>query len=272
MSGRKRYPLRTARTAHGIRAQDLRSTGRKSWWSRRWIEVLEAMHLGARLGRAKQYALDGQVTELELIGSHVEARVMGSRPEAYRVSLDFTAVTPEGKAIRKISQEPMLLGRLFTDDLPTEIEEILRKDKVALFPELKPIGTDERGKAKYDVTMKCNCPDWMRPCKHLIAVMLLLGEEISRHPSTLLALRGVDIEDIVPPLVGRVAPRPPPPPLGQELLLAAASEPAPLLKRLGPIPFWRGERRCQEALSRIYTRVRPTALDAAQGHSIDLRP
>lgn len=29
----------------------------------------------------------------------------------------------------------------------------------------------------------------------------------------------------------------------------------PILKRLGPVPFWRGERRCLEQLEEIYRRV-----------------
>ena len=75
----KRYPLRVARGAHGIRAQDLRTLARKDWWARRWIASLEAMRLGPRFGRGRQYATDGQVTELMLDGPHVEATVVGSR-------------------------------------------------------------------------------------------------------------------------------------------------------------------------------------------------
>ena len=29
----------------------------------------------------------------------------------------------------------------------------------------------------------------------------------------------------------------------------------PILRRLGPIPFWRGEKRCLDALERIYRRA-----------------
>ena len=34
----------------------------------------------------------------------------------------------------------------------------------------------------------------------------------------------------------------------------------PILKRLGPIPFWRGEKKCLDELQRIYNR----AADAAE--------
>lgn len=29
----------------------------------------------------------------------------------------------------------------------------------------------------------------------------------------------------------------------------------PVLRRLGPVPFWRGEKRCLDALERIYRRA-----------------
>ena len=43
----------------------------------------------------------------------------------------------------------------------------------------------------------CSCPDYANPCKHVSAVLLLLGEEIARRPLTLLALRGVSEEELV---------------------------------------------------------------------------
>ena len=269
---RKRYPLRVARTAHGIRAQDLRTLVRTAWWARRWIAALEAMRLGPRLGRGRQYAVAGQVTDLMLEGPHVEAQVTGSRAEPYRISLDFTAVESEVVA-KTLQAEPMLLARLLTDDLPTEVEELLRAEGVPLFPRSEPLGKTPEGRPLYDVRMKCSCPDWARPCKHIVAVLFLLGEEIARRPATLLSLRGVDVDDLVPAeerdsvdplaLVGN--------PLPQDVLAGPGTDPAPILKRLGAVSFWRGEVRCLDALGKIYSRVRPVAVEAAQGKSIDLR-
>ena len=201
---RKRYPLRVARGAHGIRAQDLRTLACKDWWARRWIAALEAMRLGPRFGRGRQYATAGQVTELVLDGPHVEATVVGSREDPYRLTLDFTAATGEAqkRIAAAIATEPMLLGRLLTDDIPTEIETFFRTEGLPLFPQAAPLaghGVLDAPPTKpvYDVKMHCSCPDWSRPCKHLVAVMLLLGEEVAQRPSTLLSLRGIDLEDLL---------------------------------------------------------------------------
>jgi uncharacterized Zn finger protein len=38
--------------------------------------------------------------------------------------------------------------------------------------------------------MRCSCPDWEVPCKHLAAVCYVLAEEFDRDPFAMLAWRG----------------------------------------------------------------------------------
>ena len=40
----------------------------------------------------------------------------------------------------------------------------------------------------------------------------------------------------------------------------------PILRRLGPVPFWRGEKRCLDALERIYRRAIERASTLQQPH------
>ena len=189
---KKHYPVRIPRYAAGIRAQESRSGGAHTWWARRWLEVLERMGLGARLGRGKHYAVSGQVTGMRFEGPHVEAQVVGTRPDPYRVTIDFRV--PEGAAreaiVARIKGEPMIAARLIADDMPTEVEQAFRDCGIDFFPggKLAP--------GVYDMTTACSCPDYANPCKHVSAVLLILGEEIARRPMTLLELRGIAEEDI----------------------------------------------------------------------------
>ena len=189
---KKKYPVRIPRYAAGIRAQESRSGGARTWWARRWLEVLERMGLGARLGRGKHYAVSGQVTGMRFEGPHVEAQVVGTRPDPYRVTIDFRV--PEGAAreaiVSRIKGEPMIAARLIADDMPTEVEQAFRDCGLDFFPggKLAP--------GVYDMTTACSCPDYANPCKHVSAVLLILGEEIARRPMTLLELRGIAEEDI----------------------------------------------------------------------------
>ena len=254
----KRYPIRIPKAALGIRMGKVSKSG-ESWWARRWLASLEAMRLGARLGRGRTYALDGQVVELELDldEGRVSATVAGSRAEPYKAGLVFSRGGEKARAELggRIAAEPMIAGRLLAGDMPLDVAEMFQASGLALFP---AGGTKETG---YDIKMTCTCPDWSRPCKHLVAVMLLLGEEISRFPLTLLELRGVSIWD------GRVEP------VAQYYADAHATDtnPAPLIGRLGALALWRGFARFPERIVKIASRARPPALKAAAAKSIDLR-
>jgi uncharacterized Zn finger protein len=268
---KRQYPLRIPMAAHGIRAQGLRSSMSSIWWAKRWIKSLEAMRLGARLGRGKQYAISGQVTSLSIRGPEVTAEVQGSRKDPYRVSLLFNSLSDEGYAnvAKKLNANPMLAGRLFANDLPVEMEEIFKAEDTALFPAGK-LPSKEGEKPRFDVTMSCNCPDWSRPCKHIVSIMLLLCEEIAARPSTLLALRGLDIDELYPlpetrESDGLVSGLP------DVVDTSLEGRPDALAKRLGSVPFWRGERRFVDSLSSIFTRSAKTAKEALVPASIDLR-
>lgn len=259
-----KYPVRITRAANGIRAQDLRALNRGSWWARRWLNVLEDMHLGARLGRARQYATNGQITRLAIHANRVTAECMGSRPIPYQMSLEFLPLTPAAhRAITKqLRAEPMLLARLLNGDLPTDVEEIFRAQGAPLFPNTPNITLPPA--RKYDIAMHCSCPDWARPCKHLIAVMLLLGEDLAERPARLLSLRGLDLATLIPPATSSHS---------SSSLIPHPSSLTNLqpLTSLGTIPFWRGHEKFADALARIHKRVQPVAHAAASAQSIDLR-
>jgi len=190
---RKNFPVRIPRFASGIRAQESRSGSGRSWWSKEWLRRLEAMGLKGRLGRGRNYALSGQVTALRLAGPHIEAEVVGTRPDPYRVTIDFRVPDEaiQERIIAAIRREPMLVARLLADDLPSEVEKIFRDEGYELFPGGK------LGPGRYDMTTACSCPDYANPCKHSSAVLLLLGEEVARRPMTLLEFRGIQLEDLV---------------------------------------------------------------------------
>ena len=96
---KKKYPLRIPRAAAGIRAQESRTGGGRSWWAREWLAAIERMELGARLGRGKNYALSGQITAMQRAGPHVVATVVGSRADPYTVTIDFREPDAAARAL-----------------------------------------------------------------------------------------------------------------------------------------------------------------------------
>ncbi|WP_433551005.1 SWIM zinc finger family protein [Micromonospora zamorensis] len=165
----------------GLRARSARGAIGRSWWSRRFLEVLESFALGTRLTRGRSYARAGQVLSLDITPGRVNAVVQGSRPQPYQVSI---ALRPFSAALwsrieEELAGQAFFSARLLAGDLPDELEELF----VAAGAPLFPAAVDE-------LTQRCNCPDFAVPCKHLAATFYLLAEAFDADPFELLHWRG----------------------------------------------------------------------------------
>ena len=193
MSRRNLYPPRFPKFATGIRAQVRGDSAfARNWWWQKWVKIIERIGTGIRLGKGKNYAISGQVLELKIEGNQVKARVLGLRENPYEVVLTFRTPYAEQKAriVKKLRRDTITVARLLADDLPMAVEEGFREEGLELFP------GEKLAEGEYDMTVSCNCPDWANPCKHSIAVMYILGEEVARRPLTLLGLRGIGAEEL----------------------------------------------------------------------------
>ncbi|MDG4805501.1 SWIM zinc finger family protein [Micromonospora sp. WMMD1120] len=172
---------RPRRVDGGLRARSARGAIGQSWWSRRFLEVLESFALGTRLTRGRSYARAGQVLSLDVAPGRVSAVVQGSRPKPYQVSI---ALAPFPAALwsqieDELTGQAFFSARLLAGDLPGELEELFAAAGAPLFP----AGLDE-------LTQRCNCPDFAVPCKHLAATFYLLAEAFDADPFELLHWRG----------------------------------------------------------------------------------
>ena len=165
----------------GLRAKSKRGTIGETWWSQRFIEVLEDFHGGPRLARGRAYARRGQVIDMDVEAGEVGARVQGSRVRPYRVSIGVT-VLDDGDWARveeALASQAVFLARLLAGEMPHEIEDAFAATGLSLFPATAD-----------DLDTDCSCPDWENPCKHIAAVYYLLAEAFDRDPFLIFAWRG----------------------------------------------------------------------------------
>lgn len=271
---------KAAKPKGGIKAKSKRGAFGESWWAKRWNQVLESFNLGARLTRGRSYARGGYVLSIEVERGEVKAKVQGSMSKPYQISIELKTLTDaEWKNLAEaFSHQAIYAAKLLAGEMPPEIEEVFAAQKLSLFP--------ARGG---DLHTNCSCPDWSNPCKHIAAVYYLLGEEFDRDPFLLFKLRGKDRDEFISMLetnVGRT-PKPakalterPPQPLPskaelfwQEALLPddffgevqVPPMPAGLLRRLGDLPFWRGETDLVESLTAGYEAAANRGMDVFVG-------
>lgn len=160
---------------------DTYSQPNREWWAQRWIEVLESFGWIRRLARARIYAREGNVKSLEFKGHRVIARVQGTAPEPYKVTLSLDPFTDEqwGYVIESMSQQALFSAKLLSGEMPVSIEKVFTENGLSLFPF-----------TKFDIHSRCSCPDPANPCKHIGAVYYLLGDRFSEDPFVLFQLRG----------------------------------------------------------------------------------
>jgi len=287
-------PSQPRQVKGGIKAQTRQGAFAKSWWAKRWIAVLESFNIGARLGRGKRYAREGQVIAIEIGKGLITAVVQGSRAEPYRVKIGVRTLSGRDwkRLAEALGKQAIFTARLLAGEMPENIEEAFQSVGLSLFPHRRA-----------DLKTDCSCPDWSNPCKHIAAVYYLVGEEFDREPFLMFKLRGMEREQLVALVSGqrsrkggsaaRAATRAPRvesveasasgpdllasgprafwgeprgvDPGGADVQIPAVS--AALPRRLGNFPFWRGKEGFLTSVEMIYRQASPIGLRIFLGDS-----
>jgi uncharacterized Zn finger protein len=282
----------------GIKAHSRRGSFGRTWWARRWLDVLESLDLGGRLSRGRAYARRGQVLDITVEEGCVTASVQGSRKDPYAVTIrvDPLPAAVWRKVARVLGREARFAAKLLASEMPEDVEEAFTRAGASLLPS-----------SRSELRTECSCPDWSNPCKHIAAVHYLLGEEFDRDPFLIFRMRGLTREGLQAlleaesrhqgrgPAAGAIvtadagpseAAEEPEPVIassddpqgsldtfwsGGELPPAdevrVPDPPPAVLARLGPFPFWRGREPIAAALEGAYLRASLRAVDVYVGLS-----
>lgn len=202
MAGRRwddpwqRYPASVPLPADGgLATSKRRGAMAATWWSQRFITVLESYGLGARLQRGRRYARSGQVLSLDIRAATVAAQVQGSRRTPYLVTISLPEPTSKQWAAidAALRAKVGFVARLLAGEVPPDLEDVFDSAGVPLFP-----------RTWNELRAHCSCPDWENPCKHVAAVLYVFADQLDADPWFLLAWRGRTRDQILEPLRGSV--------------------------------------------------------------------
>lgn len=157
-----------------------------TFWGKAWCDHIEQLaDFESRLAKGKSYVRNGSVCHLEIREGKVLATVAGS--EVYDITVEIQPLKPtRWEAIKRqcagqVGTALELLQGRFSD----QVMRVLTDPNTGMFP-----STDE-----FD--LDCSCPDFVRLCKHLAAVLYGVGARLDRAPELLFQLRGVDPTELI---------------------------------------------------------------------------
>lgn len=256
------YPARTPIAIHGgIRAQIKRSQKSRKPWAVKWIDYIERLSMGARLGRGRGYATSGQVFDISISPGLISAKVQGVDPSPYLCTFQCETLNESARKeiLSELKNSPLLLSQLLVHNLPDSLERHFQALSCPLIPTIE-----------HCLVPRCSCLDHSEHCKHIAAVLLILCEAIEQDPLLLLRYRGITENDLfgdnsLPKISLSRKPLPVQRPSSfwgfdelPPVICTPSSDkqpPSPLLTRLGTFPFWCGEERFLETLLDCFSRT-----------------
>src|SRR3954453_17450025 len=165
------------------RSGDLAST----WWARRWLATLDGFGWGGRLSRGRAYARNGRVLDVEVSTGLLRARVQDVQPRPYRIEMAVEPFADQvwDRVIGALARQAIYTAKLLAGELPAEVVQLCDSAEAPLFPSHPD-----------DIVMRCSCPEWAVPCKHVAAVHYALAAELDRDPFLLFRMRGRTREEL----------------------------------------------------------------------------
>jgi uncharacterized Zn finger protein len=253
----------------GIKAASKRGDFGQGWLARTWCALLDRLgqYSGAQRGRslARGQAVQSITVQPGIISGFVADYTL------YQALIELPVLRAEqwNRLIDTIRTTPTITAQLLSGQVTADLGALAEAAHVPLIP---------TGMGMF--AAQCGCYDWNDPCKHICAVMYLVGEEFDRDPLAFLALRGMEHGDLIErlsggepasaPSAGAMPAAPAALPadpaafwrgasLPPELRAAEVPPPEPA-QPFAPFPFWAGTRAIADTLGLLYAKA---AEDAA---------
>jgi len=155
----------------------------KTWWGEKFIEALTSFIDESRLSRGRAYRSPFRLSQYSQKGNSAKATVRGNinpyfgvyETPYYKTEITFKTLKNWAEMLEEITEDPLILAKLITRELPTSIAKILPQ-------------------TSKDMTTRCSCPDWQNPCKHVAGLYFKLAEEIDHNPLLIFELRGISAD------------------------------------------------------------------------------
>ena len=133
-------PARPIKVTGGIQINSARGSVARTWWSKRFLAVLEQIGVGGRMARGRAYARQGQIISMEVDAGGALASVQGSRPRPYTVRVGVPAFGKAewGEVAEALVADASYTAALLAGEMPHGIEEVFAGRGALTLPRDRP--------------------------------------------------------------------------------------------------------------------------------------
>ncbi len=161
--------------------------GVRSWWGKAWARAVEeAAYSEAELRPGRAAARRGDVGGITVdAGSLVAAVRDGEDAWTVEVAVPVLDEAARRAFVEAVAAESGRIAELLAGNLPHALVEHTEE----LGVELLPYGGE--------LAATCTCPHYLDPCAHAVAVLIQAGWHVDADPLVLLAVRGLDRDELL---------------------------------------------------------------------------
>jgi uncharacterized Zn finger protein len=175
----------------GLVAKSKRGDIGTSWWSKEIQEGFLYDSYDSYISRGKNYARKGQVISVKSEEGKVTGYVQGSERTPYKVTVSFGYAEEnsghEKALVHYLNENYTSFLRILSGDLTEDFNRDIKKNTgFTLVPE-----------GPFSLRTWCSCPVGSEICKHTLAVLFILSEQLDEDPMLLFTLAGMDKERVI---------------------------------------------------------------------------
>ena len=107
-----------------------------TWWGQQWLNSLSNIDYSNRLPRGKTYANTGRVRSVEIEKNVIQAKVQGSAPRPYRITITIPLFSESDKkqVVEEAIRNPVVVAKLLNRELPQEMLTFAENNGIKVFP------------------------------------------------------------------------------------------------------------------------------------------
>ena len=166
----------------GIQIRSRRGQISHKWWSRQWLEQIEAHCSEQVVEQGRRIARKNQVLDVKISGNKLTSTIQENRRNRFHIEVDLELKDEEtwNSIIDECQDNALIMSHLFSAQLAEEFITLCQKHKLDFFVDISK-------------NFQCDCTfENEQFCPHLISLVCVIAEQMDLSPFIMFAMNGIN--------------------------------------------------------------------------------